>query len=189
MASCTCASTGCSHTDTHLSPGSVTQRAAGPSVIRHGLKCFKKTLAACCQMIRNAQAVANRVQQLHRWCESSKSLHILAKTFHRHNLSCSLSKTPPSSKDPKCHPTCISAWYKSPLCFTKERGFHLGVCWVHTCAYEGVHESVHIPRGRKLKAAGEPWLQSSKTLTRLLYLPCWQFLAWSLDCPLFWDCF
>lgn len=43
---------------------------------------------------------------------------------------------PSSSKVPKCHPTCFSAQYKSLPCFTKGRGFHLGVCkCIHVCAY------------------------------------------------------
>lgn len=80
-----------------------------------------KKVAASCQMNKNAQATATRVQHLHRWGESLKSLHILAKAFHRHNWVYFLSKPPLSSKAAKCHPTCFSARYKSPLLDKGER--------------------------------------------------------------------
>lgn len=129
----------------------------------------------------NAQATVTGVQQLHRRGESSKSLHILAKTFHRHNWIYFLSKPSPSAKAPKCHPTCFSALYKSPPRFTKERGYQLGVC---KCVYVGVCESVCvcacIRLGGKIKAAGEACLQSFKIWTSLLCLSCWQFSTESL---------
>lgn len=97
-----------------------------------GLKMRK--VAASCQMNKNAQATATRVQHLHRWGASWKSLHILAKTFHRHNWVYFLWKPLLSSKAPKCHPTCFSAWYKSPLLDNGKRISPGCVCvCVHAC--------------------------------------------------------
>lgn len=69
-------------------------------------------------------------------------LHIVADAFHRHDLSYFLSVPLSSSKVPKSHYVLLLPRYKSPLCRTKERGFHLGACkrtHVHSrdvCVYQ-----------------------------------------------------
>lgn len=83
-----------------------------------------------------------------------------------------------SSIFPKCHPTCFSGWYKSPLSFTKESGFYLGVC--RYVRRDNMNVCVSARQRGKIKAAVEAWPQRFKILTHLLYLPCWQFLSGNL---------